>query len=61
MERKWGLDEVEHIPALFEIGSQRASQTFDWVNESFLIHKRNQFVPFESDTGAYQFDEFGFE
>ena len=61
MDRKWGLDEVEHIPQLFAIGQQRASETFDWVKETFLHHQRNQFVPFESDAGAYKLDEFGFD
>ena len=61
MERKWGLDEVENIPALFEMGRQRAVESYEWVNEAFLQHRRHQFVPFDSDEGAYQLDEFGFE
>ena len=61
MERKWGLDEVENIPAIFEVGKQRAEITFDWVNESFLQHQRERFLPFETDTDSIELDEFGFE
>ena len=29
MTEKWGLDEVDNIPKLFEVGEQRAAETFD--------------------------------
>lgn len=61
MERKWGLDEVEHIPDLFEMGRRRADATFDWIKDSFLQHRRDPFRPFESDADAIDLNEFGFE
>lgn len=61
MDRQWGLDEVEHIPALFEMGEHRAAETFDWVCEAFLGHKRHRYVPFESEADAFELNEFGFD
>ena len=60
MERKWGLEEVQHIPALFDMGERRAAETFDWVTEACLQHTRHRFVPFASDDNAYQLEDFGF-
>lgn len=61
MEQTWGIDDVDNIPALFEMGESRASATYDWVSEDFLQHTREQFVPFESTDGTIMLDEFGFE
>lgn len=48
MAEKWGLDEVEYIPDLFEMGEKRASETFETVSEEFFQHERPCFVPFAS-------------
>jgi len=61
MERKWNLADVENIPALFDMGEQRAAATFDRVRDSFLQHRRQRFVPFETDQDAIDLDEFGFD
>ena len=61
MERKWGLDEVENIPALFAMGEKRAAETFDRISGSYLNHQRQQFVPFESDESAIELEEFGLD
>lgn len=61
MDREWGLDEVEHIPALFDMGKHRATQTYDWVSDAFLQHQRIQFAPFDTDADSIRMDEFGFE
>lgn len=61
MERKWDLADVENIPALFEMGEQRAAATFNWVRDSFLQHRRQRFVPFETDEDAIDLDEFGYD
>ena len=61
MERRWRLDEVDNIPALLEMGQRRAMETFETVQPAFLQHQRHQFVPFETEDGAFQLDEFGFD
>lgn len=61
MDREWGIDEVQHMPALFAMGDHRARETFDWVNDTFFQHQRTPFVPFDSDADSIQLDEFGFE
>ena len=61
MTEKWGLDEVKNIPALFEVGEQRAAETFDTVNEEFFQHKRVPFTPFLTDDQEIHLDDFGFE
>ena len=60
MTETWGLDDVKNIPQLFETGEIKAAETFDWVNELYLQHKRRPFQPFESDELQIQLDEFGF-
>lgn len=61
MTEKWGLDEVEHIPELFEMGERRAAETFDLINESFFKHTRTQYTPFETTENEIILDEFGFQ
>lgn len=61
MTEKWGLDEVENIPKLFEVGEQRAAETYDSVCEEFFQHKRVPFKPFETNELEIHLDEFGFE
>jgi len=62
MTRPWKLDAVEHISDLFRVGEKRAEECFQWVNESFLHHKRTQFTPVTSTEDEVLLDdEFGFE
>ncbi len=61
LEEKWGLDEIEHIPKLFNVGKIRARETFASVSEQFFQHERKPFSPFTSDEGALSIDNFGFE
>ena len=61
MTEKWGLDQVENIPKLFEVGEQRAAETFDEINERFFQHKRIPFKPFLTDEHEIHLDDFGFE
>lgn len=60
MKEKFGLAEVQHIPDLFRIGSQRADETFDVIKDEFLQHKRTPFVPFTTADGEIKFNEFEF-
>ena len=46
MESHWGLDDVNNIPKLFEIGKQQSDESYDLVNERFLFHQREQFIPY---------------
>ena len=48
MEKNWSLDGVENIPELFRKGEEVAEQTFDSVNQDFLQHEREKFLPFTS-------------
>jgi len=59
MTEKWGLDEVENIPKLFEVGEVRAAETFDKINEEFFDHKTPCFVPFQSNKLEFKLDDFG--
>jgi len=59
MTEKWGLDAVENIPKLFEVGEKRAAETFDTINEEFFVHETPCFVPFRSTEQAYSLDNFG--
>ena len=61
MTEKWGLEEVQNIPKLFEVGEQRAAETYDVVAEEFFRHKRVPFTPFENNDQEIHLDEFGFE
>jgi len=61
MTEKWGLDDVQFIPQLFKVGEQRARETFDRINDQFLQHRREPFVPCTNAEGAITLDEFGFE
>ena len=62
MTEKWGLDEVHHMPELFQVGQQRAEACFDWVNDSFFQHQRVQFSPATTlDDEIHLHEEFGFE
>ena len=60
MTEKWGLDEVKHIPKLFEVGEQRAESTFAEVNEEFFQHQRPCFEPFSSAEHEIKTDNIGF-
>ena len=59
MTKKWGLDEVEHIPELFDMGKKRADETFDQINKDFFQHDRPCFVPFQSTNHEIILDDFG--
>ena len=61
MTEKWELDAVENIPKLFEVGEQRAAETFDMINDEFFQHKRIPFKPFTNTDQEIHLDEFGFE
>ncbi len=61
MMDKWGLDEVEHIPELFQVGEQRAADRFESINDDFLQHTRVKFTPVTSTEGEITLEEFGFE
>lgn len=61
MDRKWGLDEVEHIPELFKTGERRAGESYEWVKDHFLEHTRECYVPFTTADSRIELDEFGFE
>ena len=58
MQEKWEMDDVSHIPDLFEIGKNRADETFDKVNEEFFQHEPSCFVPFQSTKGEISLDGF---
>lgn len=60
MTEKWGLDEVQHIPKLFEVGEQRAEETFAEIEEAFLNHQRPCFDPFSSTEHEITTDDIGF-
>ncbi len=60
MNERWGLAEVENIPALFDMGEKRAAETFDTINEEFFQHQRPCFVPFHSTDQEILLDDFGF-
>ena len=60
MTEKWGLDQVENIPKLFEVGEKRAAETFDTIHEEFFVHQTPCFVPFASDEQKISLDDFGF-
>ena len=60
LTEQWKLDAVENIPKLFEVGEQRAAETFDSINEEFFQHKTPCFVPFVSDEHEIVLDDFGF-
>ncbi len=59
MTEKWGLDAVENIPKLFEVGERRAAETFDTINEEFFQHETPCFVPFKSVEHEILLDDFG--
>ena len=59
MTEKWGLDDVEHIPDLFEMGVKRADETFDIINEEFFQHEAPCFVPCTSRDNEILLDGFG--
>ena len=61
MTEKWPLDGVSYIPDLFRVGSERAADTFDMINDNFFQHQRPCFVPFKSTEEEIHLDEFGFE
>ena len=60
LTEKWGLDEVENIPKLFQVGEERAAETFDTINEEFFQHETPCFVPFQTDEHEIVLDDFGF-
>lgn len=60
MTKKWGLDEVQHIPALFEMGETRAEETYDQLHDQFFTHTRRPFKSFTSTEHEIQLDDFGF-
>lgn len=60
MTEKWALDDVTNIPKLFEVGEQRAAETFDTINEEFFHHETPCFVPFKSAEHEIVLDDFGF-
>ena len=60
MTQKWGLDETENIPQLFEMGEKRAAETFDIVNEEFFQHQASCFVPYRTDENEILLEDFGF-
>ena len=49
MDELWGLDDVTHIPQLFEKGNEVAEEEFVALKESFLCHHRKQFTPCSLD------------
>lgn len=59
MVEDFGLADVQHIPELFRLGSARAVEAFDAINEEFFQHKRVQFEPFTTTDGEINLDEFG--
>ena len=61
MTEHWALDDVGNIPKLFEVGEQRAAETYDIIAEEFFQHKRIPFEPFTSYEQEIHLDEFGFE
>ena len=61
MEEKFGLADVQNIPELFRIGSARAEDRFDSINQEFFQHKRAPFEPFTTTEGEINLDEFGFD
>ena len=60
MTEKWGLDQVEFIPQLFEMGEKRAAETFDTLNEEFFQHRASCFVPYRSSEHEILLEDFGF-
>ena len=46
MDEHWGLDEVQNIPKLFEIGKEKSDDCFDLLNDRFFGHQRSKFVPY---------------
>ena len=60
MTETWGIDDVNNIPQLFEMGEVKADETFDWVEQFFLQHKRRPIELFDSTELQIQLDEFGF-
>ena len=62
MDELWDLADVSRIPALFRIGALCANNNFDMVNDYFLGHKREQFVPYTStEEEVCHFDEYEFD
>lgn len=56
MTERWPLDAVEHIPELFATGKDRATDTFDEINERFFDHRRVPFTPVDSFDKELQID-----
>jgi len=47
MDVPWALDGVENIPALFDLGKERAAKEFPMLNGCFFSHQRTQFEPYD--------------
>ena len=60
MDELWPLNATEFLPDLFKIGSQRAEENFEKVNERFFDHQRQLFTPFTSADEEIKLEEFGF-
>ena len=60
MTKKWGLNDVQFIPDLFDMGEKRAAETFDTIKEEFFQHQASCFVPYESDEHEIVMKDFGF-
>ena len=59
MTEKWGLDQVQFIPQLFEMGEKRAAETFDTINEEFFQHRASCFVPYLTGDLQISLDDIG--
>jgi patatin-like phospholipase/acyl hydrolase len=61
MREHWPLEATEYIPDLFQVGKERAKETFARISESFLQHQRLAFTPFTSTEEEIKIEEFGFQ
>ena len=60
MQEQWPLDATEHIPDLFEMGRERAEQTYRSIESRFLDHQAIPFTPYTTTEGEIELEEFGF-
>jgi patatin-like phospholipase/acyl hydrolase len=61
MTQKWPLDAVEHIPELFEVGKQRAADTYETIDSEFFQHQRIQYSPIISTENQIETGDVGLD
>ena len=57
MTDRWGLDAVEYIPNLFQVGRDKAEETYEKIHERFFSHQRKPFKQYTSTDHEILLDE----